>query len=225
MNASDNDSSERREIEDLLPWYAAGTLSRRDMQRVEDALAQDRELARRYELVREELASTIEVNETLGAPSARTMEKLFAKIDAEPARRRIPSPDIAARFAAFLANLSPRTLAFSASAAALVILLQTGLIGGVILNKGMIGGYETASAPSGPTADGAFALIRFAPESTAADIARFLESNKISITGGPSAGGLYRIRVGTADLPRSELANILKRLEEDKVVNFIAPTE
>ena len=131
---------------------------------------------------------------------------------------------LAERFAAFLASLSPRTLAFSASAAALVILLQTGLIGGVLLNQ-QSGGYETASAPSGPAEDGAFALIRFAPESTAADIAKFLETNKIAITGGPSAGGLYRIRVGTAGLPRPELANILKRLEEDKVVNFIAPTE
>jgi len=224
MSASDNDSAERREIEDLLPWYAAGTLSRRDTQRVEDALAQDAELARRYELVREELVGTIEVNETLGAPSSRAFEELFAKIDAEPARQGMARSALAERFAAFLASLSPRTLAFSASAAAVVILLQTGLIGGVLLNK-QTGAYETASAPSSPAAEGAFALIRFAPEASAADIARFLESNKISITGGPSAGGLYRIRVGTTVLPRPELANIIKRLEEDKVVNFIAPTE
>ena len=39
----------------------------------------------RYELVREELAETIRVNEMLGAPSARAMEKLFTAIDAEEA--------------------------------------------------------------------------------------------------------------------------------------------
>jgi hypothetical protein len=77
---------ERHEIEALLPWHAAGTLSRRDADRVEQALAGDRELARRYDLVREELAQTIELNETLGAPSARAMEKLFAAIAAEEAR-------------------------------------------------------------------------------------------------------------------------------------------
>jgi hypothetical protein len=77
---------ERHEIEALLPWHAAGTLSRRDADRVERALAGDRELARRYDLVREELAETIHLNETLGAPSARCMEKLFAAIDAEEAR-------------------------------------------------------------------------------------------------------------------------------------------
>ena len=56
------------EIETLLPWYAAGTLRRRDRQRVEEALRHDPELARHVDLVREELAETIHLNETLGAP-------------------------------------------------------------------------------------------------------------------------------------------------------------
>jgi anti-sigma-K factor RskA len=81
-----NKEPERHEIEALLPWYAAGTLSRRDADRVEQALAGDRELVRRYDLVRQELAETIHLNEMLGAPSARAMEKLFAAIKAEDAR-------------------------------------------------------------------------------------------------------------------------------------------
>ena len=84
----------RHEIEELLPWYATGTLSVRDAVRVEQALAGDRELARRYELVLQELGETARLNETLGAPSARAMEKLFAAISAEearvPRRRRRP---------------------------------------------------------------------------------------------------------------------------------------
>jgi anti-sigma-K factor RskA len=80
-----NKERERHEIESLLPWHAAGTLDRRDAERVERALAEDGELAQRYELVREELAETIRLNEMLGAPSARAMEKLFAAIDAEEA--------------------------------------------------------------------------------------------------------------------------------------------
>src|SRR6202167_5815214 len=55
------------EIEALLPWYAAGTLRRRDRQRVEEALRQDAELARHVERVREEIVETIHLNETLGA--------------------------------------------------------------------------------------------------------------------------------------------------------------
>jgi hypothetical protein len=78
-----NKEREHHEIESLLPWHAAGTLDRSDAERVERALAEDGELARRYELVREELAETIRLNESLGAPSARAMEELFAAIDAE----------------------------------------------------------------------------------------------------------------------------------------------
>jgi hypothetical protein len=66
-----NKEPERHEIESLLPWHAAGTLSRRDADRVEQALGGDRELARQSDLVREELVETIHLNETLRPPSAR----------------------------------------------------------------------------------------------------------------------------------------------------------
>jgi hypothetical protein len=83
-----NKERERHEIESLLPWHAAGTLDRLDIERVERALAEDGELAQRYELVREELAETVRLNEMLGAPSVRAMEKLFAAIDDE--EKRVP---------------------------------------------------------------------------------------------------------------------------------------
>src|SRR3979411_1128533 len=87
-----NKAPRRQEVDALLLCHAAGTLSRRDADRVEQALAGDRELARRYDLVREELAETIHLNETLGAPSARAMEQRCAAINAEeagaPPRRR-----------------------------------------------------------------------------------------------------------------------------------------
>jgi hypothetical protein len=85
MNAI-NEEPEPQEIEALLPWHAAATLSRSDADRVEQTLAGDRELARRYDLVREELVETIHLNETLGAPSTGAIERLFAAIDAEVAR-------------------------------------------------------------------------------------------------------------------------------------------
>jgi hypothetical protein len=101
-----NKERERQEIESLLPWHAAGTLDRRDAERIERALAEDGELARRYELVREELAETIRLNEMLGAPTARAMEKLFAAIDAEEARATHSRPQRSSETPA-LATASP----------------------------------------------------------------------------------------------------------------------
>ena len=85
---------EASEIELLLPWHAAGTLNARDCLRVDEALARNPELAGRYAAVREEYAETIELNESLGAPSARAIQELFAAIDAESgswALRSVPS--------------------------------------------------------------------------------------------------------------------------------------
>jgi hypothetical protein len=220
MNTTNNNE---QEIEELLPWHAAGTLNRRDAQRVEDALARDPALARRYELVREEMLETIGANETLGAPSARAMDALFKKIDAEPARKPARSFNLAGRFSEFLASLAPRTLAFSAATAVLALALQAGVITGVLLNENTAGGYQTASAPA--SASGSFAMIRFAPQVTAADITRFLDANKLSIAGGPAPGGLYRVRVAATALPKAELSQVLKQLQQDKAVEFIAAVE
>ncbi|MGE0565309.1 MAG: hypothetical protein AB7O50_12425 [Pseudolabrys sp.] len=216
------------EIEELLPWHAAGTLSRRDSARVEEALASDPELARRYELVREELEGTIHLNESLGAPSARASEALFHKIEAEPARTALPSFNLAGRLSEFMASLSPRTLAYAASAAVLAIIVQAGVIGGVIVqDRAVTGGYTTASAPAtqAPAAEGSFAMIRFAPQANAADITKFLETNKLSLAGGPLAGGMYRVRVAVTGLPKEELAKLVKQLQTDKTVEFIATVE
>lgn len=213
------------DVEELLPWHAAGTLSRRDSQRVEDALAHDPELARRYALVRDEFGETIHLNETLGAPSTRAIETLFAKIDAEPARQQAASFNISARVTEFFASFSPRTLAFAGSAAVLAILLQAGIIASVMIKDKSASGYETASAPSGDPGVGAFTLIRFAPQATQDDVTKFLAANKLSIASGPMAGGIYKVRVAVTGLPKAELANIVKKLQEDKVVGFIATTE
>jgi hypothetical protein len=226
MNATRQEEAlARREIEELLPWHAAGTLSRRDAQRVEEALARDPELASRYELVREELAGTIHLNESLGAPSARAMEKLFAAIEAEPARRQAASLNFGTRISEFFASLSPRTLAWSAGAAVVAILLQAGLLAGIMLNETKTSGYQTASAPTTDPGVGAFTLIRFAPQASSDDITRFLEANKLSIAAGPMAGGLYKVRVAVTGIPKAELARIVKKLQEDKVVSFIATIE
>jgi anti-sigma factor RsiW len=79
-----NDTNQRLsadDIEALLPWYAAGTLDVREADQVEAALATDAELTRRLGLVREEMTEAVVLNESLGVPSARVMEKLFQVID------------------------------------------------------------------------------------------------------------------------------------------------
>ncbi len=222
MNTTNED---RREIEDLLPWYAAGTLDRDAARRIDAALASDPELARRLALVREELAQSVELNEALGAPSPHALETLLAKIDAEPARRPAASADLFAWIGEFFASLSPRTLAFGAAAAALALVLQAGVIGGFMLKEKTPGGYETASEAAKPQSDGAYVLIRFEPQAGADAITQFLRQNKLTIAGGPSAGGLYLVRVAATKLPPADLERIVDKLQHDKVVGFVVQSE
>ena len=65
-----------------------------------------------------------------------------------------------------------------------------------------------ASAPSTVSDEGDYVLIRFQPQASAADITEFLETNKLSIADGPSAGGLYRVRIAAAKLPKTDLERI-----------------
>lgn len=208
------------EIEALLPWHAAGTLSRDEAARVEAALAKDPELARRYALVREEHEEAIALNESLGTPPARAMHALLARIDAEPARH----PPLHRRVASFIAGLSPSTLAWSATAAALVIAVQAGVIGTGLLTRPATTSYQTASAPAPVLAGGAYVLVRFSPQASAADITALLQANQASIVDGPRAGRFYKLRVGNAGLSAPELAKIVKRLQDDKAVSVVLPS-
>ena len=129
------------DLEELLPWHAAGTLDSDEAAEVERALAADPELARRFALVREELTETILLNESLGAPSARAMETLFRAIDQDRkvVRRVASSPSLGARVAQFF---SPRMLAWTASAAAVIVLLQAGVITRLVMQE-----HESAAPP------------------------------------------------------------------------------
>ncbi len=220
MNTNKNEAEKLPEdVELLLPWHAAGTLSRRDAARVEQALANDNELATRYELVREELGEAIRLNENLGAPSARAMQQLFAKIDAEPARAPKASFSLGAWLTDFVSSFQPRTLAYGATAAALAIVLQAGILAGVFVKESGPG-FTAASLTVDD--DSAFVAVRFKPEASFADISQFLTDNKAVIVGGPLSGGLFKLRLSERSLPETELSAIVKKISESPVVGFAA---
>ena len=217
---------EPSDIEMLLPWHAAGTLSARDARRVEEALARDPELGKQYAAIREEYAETIGLNETLGAPSARAMQKLFAAIDAEPARRPSVLFILSSRISGFFASLSPRTLAWSASLGALALVLQAGVIGAVLMkNQGAT--YQTASlSMNEPSltrnlADDVVpprALVRFASDAKIADINALLDNYHASIV--DAKGGMFRLQFGDKAMSKDEVSGLLSKLQGEKIVNL-----
>ncbi|CAN7173985.1 hypothetical protein LJR220_000278 [Bradyrhizobium sp. LjRoot220] len=223
---------EPSEIEMLLPFHAAGTLNARDTRRVDEALASDPDLARQYAVIQEEYAETIHLNESLGAPSARAMQKLFAAIDGEPVRKPSLSTSLSARVSEFFAKLSPRTLAWSASLGAVALLLQAGVIGAVLM-KNQAASFQTASLSLNQTAAPLTrdlgvavpprALVRFAPEARIADITALLDNYQASIVDG-AKGGMFRLQFGNRALGKDEVESLMSKLQGEKIVSLAVPT-
>jgi hypothetical protein len=228
MTTIKNKVSEREEIEALLPWHAAGTLTRREAQKVEQALAADADLAAQYATIREDLAETIVANETLGAPSARAMQKLMADIeaDASTARRTRTSFNFGSWLSETLSSFSPRTLAWSATAAALAVVLQAGLLAGMFVSERQgtgptLASYQdvTKSVPDG----GTYGVMIFSPQASIADVNKLLETYKIDVVDGPKGGNTYTVRLSMTGMPKEELARLVKQLQDEKSVRLIGP--
>ena len=217
---------ERHELESLLPWHAAGTLSRREAMRVEQALEHDRDLAREFAAVREELAETVHLNESLGGPSPRALEKLFAAIDAEETRApKRQAFALTGGLTQFLSGFTPHTLAWAAGIAILAILAETLVIATVMMKEDPApSGARLASLDN----HGSFAVVRFAPQATAAEITNFLGAYKASLVEGPlkTGGSLFRIRLAESPLPQSDVEKLIRQMrEESRIVSFVAAAD
>ena len=224
---------EPSEIEMLLPLHAAGTLNARDARRVEEALASDPELARQYAVIREEYAETIHLNESLGAPSARAMQKLFAAIDGEPVRKPSISVNLSARVSRILCQ------PFAAHA---------GLVGEPWRGGAAAAGrrdrrgadeepdrpFQTASLSlnepsrahhprSRRRAAPPRALVRFAPEARIADITALLDTYQASIVDG-AKGGMFRLQFGNKAMSKDEAAGLMNKLQGEKIVSLAVAT-
>jgi hypothetical protein len=214
----------QEDIELLLPWHAAGTLNARDTERVDRALATNRELSDRYEQVRHELGEAIHLNESLGAPSSRVMENLFAKIDAEP-RRKVKKERVGlgVRLANFFGGFSGRTVAYAGAVAGLAIVLQGGMLIRMLLTDHQVGPQLSSYEDNVRGVDGSSVFVRFKPQATSADVTKFLTDNKAVIIQGPTSNGMYQVRVSEMLLTQSDLAAIVKRLAGNPVVAMTVP--
>src|SRR5262249_44476104 len=78
--------------------------------------------------------------------------------------------------------------------------------------------YQTASTPP----QSATIAVRFVADAHAADITEFLESYKASVVGGPRPGGFYRLSLADHAMPEEDLTKTVKRMTEEKIVEFAA---
>jgi len=212
-------------LEELLPFYANGRISAADKARVEKALAADAELAQRLEIIREDMAETILLNESLGGCSPRALDRLMAGIEAEPRQQPLLARargGLLSWLGSWLAAQPPRRLAYAGAAALVLIAIQGAALTSYVL-RGAGSGFETASVPGAQSSD-RYVLLSFAPEAKAGDIAAFFKRYDASVVDGPRANGFFKVRVGGATLTPAQVDAIAARMKaEAAIVSFVAP--
>ncbi len=213
--------SQTEAIRELLPWYATGALSRQDARAVELALTEDPELARHFDLIREEMAETIHRNELLGAPSARVFERLMTSIDSEPRVKKVAFHNPIAGIGEFLSGFSMRSLSWVATATAVLVVIQAGVIAELVS-----GGAENPISVRGiDLSRGSYVLIRFNGSATANEITRFLEANRLTVVSGPTSAATFQVKVADTQLSKNELDQRIRALQQASVVAAVMPVE
>jgi hypothetical protein len=146
-------------------------------------------------------------------------EVLTVPLSGNPARKAHGPFDLASRIAKFESGFGRSTVVWLMGAAVLAITAQTAVT--TFRDAQQVGSYQTASAPT----EGALVAIRFASQASMADVGKFLDDYQASLTDGPRPGNLYRVRIGDTALPPAELAKIVGRMAQEKVVAFAAAVQ
>jgi hypothetical protein len=118
-----------------------------------------------------------------------------------------------------ISKLGSRVLVLSLAAAIVFVVVHAGLTTAPV--KEAAGVYELASVATGSSV----LAVRFAPDASLADITKFLTDYKTSLVDGPGPGGLYKLRIARTSLPRVEIEALIKRMAQDKVVEFVAAAQ
>lgn len=215
--------TEREEIEGLLPWYVAGKLEPHLTARVRQYLEANPELAHQVAIAREESDAAIAANEAIRPLGAPALERLRASVAAHPRK-----PSIAMRLSSWrdtlaeaMSALSPSQIALASFAAALLILVQAGVIGTLMVERARAPIYETASGPQDAKTSIEL-LVGFRPTATVEKIDALLRQMDAHIVDGPRSG-LYKLRIPATDVEDGGRADALRALQQSGIIGVALP--
>lgn len=203
---------EPQDVEELLPWYATGRISREEARGVEAALNTMPDLAQKLAQVQREREAIALGSETVAPPPPENLQRLLQQV--ETTRQvRVPKIDKAAKegdwIGAFFARRQVWQIAFTAACVALVAM-------GVQLHRpaSMPGtGTTLDAAATGMTGidAGSRLVVVFQPTATSGDIGALLTSLGAVIVDGPKPGNAFVVQLPAADAVSRAMAEMLAR--------------
>ncbi|MER9870464.1 anti-sigma factor [Mesorhizobium sp. M0136] len=181
--------SRRDEMEMLLPFYLNGSLEGTELEAIEEWLASDPAAMAALGEAEAEFSGTAAANEAI-RPPADALSRFAKALDAEagPARGPAASSWLAQAWSRFMAV--PAGVAWAAAAVLLALVVTQSFV-----QTGDRGGDFELAGSEDDLAKMPFALVKFKPDAKLSDIVAFLDQNQLTIAGGPTADGVFRLGV------------------------------
>jgi hypothetical protein len=198
-------------FDELLPFYANGTLTGEDRAFVESWLREHpsaRAELQWYETLQQRLRADVPaVSSEIGLE--RTMQRIRnERAAAAPAAPARPAPSPFERLRGWLATLVPQPMLKPAFGAALaVVVIQAGVIGSLLANHEEASEMRAIKPAPGVVEQGPYLKLNFRPEAREADIRMLLVQIHGALAAGPGQLGDYYVRVIGAD-PQALLAQV-----------------
>ncbi len=183
---------EPQDIEELLPWYVTGRVSREEARGIEAALKTMPDLADKLTQVQREREAVARAAETVEPAPPETLQRLLQQV--ETTRQwRVPRIENSSEAGSWLKVAVGRNLVWQAAFAAACIAVVA--LGVRLYSPATAPGeFGTATGISGINS-GTSLLVTFQPTATAAQIAALLTDLGATIVDGPKPGGIYVVRV------------------------------
>lgn len=203
------DNGKRDENLDLLlPWYVNGTLEAGERQAVEAYLEQSAHARDEVELLRQ-LRQQVKEQEFENSPGELGLQRLKREIKQNAEQQKGKADKMTGKVLTVASFWRPLAVA-----ACLAVMVQAGIMVG--MNSGLIptgGDVKTAGKPP------AVMQVTFAPNATENDIREVLQAAGASIADGPTALGIYNLRL--VDPNATSVEEALSALRaNDAVVTF-----
>lgn len=216
-------TSDREDMEMLLPFYAMGKLDAADTARVEAYLAAHPDMRVQLALIEDERIATVVSNEAISPPPSLTADALLAKLPKSATAKTSEAVKGAfGRLADIFRAPDAAVLRWAAAALVALVAAQSIVVGNVLLNQPA--GYELASGGEAVTETGSFALVRFRGDATLSEIRSDLKALDLEWVSPLNRTGLATVRISEASLS-SEMRNVrIQTIKtKAKTIDFITP--
>lgn len=186
---------EPQDVEELLPWYVTGRISRDDARGVEAALNTMPDLAQKLAQVQREREAVARGAEAVEPPPPENLQRLLQQVE-QTRQLRAPKAEDASSGADWIAALFGRRLVWQLAFAAACVGLV--FMGTQLYQPGAGTGFEVATGLTGIDA-GSRLIVTFQPDATSADIGALLTALDAVIVDGPKPGNAFVVQLPTAD--------------------------